>query len=104
MAYASEAGTPLVADPGYQLASEAIAAGFPVTSAPGPSAVIAALSMAGLPTDRFLFAGFAPAAKGARTAWLREIGAVPATLVIYESPKRINRMLDEMVQCFGAER
>ena len=104
VAYASEAGTPLVADPGYHLATEAIAAGIAVTSAPGPSAVIAALSIAGLPTDRFLFAGFVPAAKGARTEWLREVGAVPATLVIYESPKRINRTLDEMVQCFGPER
>ncbi len=104
VAYASEAGTPLVADPGYQLARAALAADHQVTSAPGPSAVIAALTVAGLPTDRFLFAGFAPPAKGARTAWLEEIGAVPATLVIYESAKRVNRTLEEMLTLWGGER
>jgi len=104
VAYASEAGTPLVADPGYQLGREAIAAGHLVTSAPGPSAAIAALTIAGLPTDRFLFAGFAPAARGARMSWLEELSAVPATLVIYESPKRVNRILVEMVTLFGEER
>lgn len=104
VAYASEAGTPLVADPGYQLARAAIDAGLPVTSAPGPSAMIAALTIAGLPTDRFLFAGFPPAAKGARASWLKELAGVPASLVIYESAKRINRTLDEMVTLLGEER
>lgn len=104
VAYASEAGTPLVADPGYQLGREAIAAGVAVTSAPGPSAVIAALTVAGLPTDRFLFAGFAPAAKGARKSWLMELRDIPATLVIYESAKRVNRMLGEMLIEWGEER
>ncbi len=66
VAYVSEAGTPLVADPGYALARDAIAAGHPVSTAPGPSAMIAALTIAGLPTDRFLFAGFLPNAPGAR--------------------------------------
>ena len=104
VAYASEAGTPLVADPGYQLAKEAQQAGHLVTSAPGPSAVIAALSVAGLPTDRFMFAGFAPAAKVARSTWLAELNGIPATLVIYESPKRIHRILDDMLDIYGGER
>ncbi|MCG6902449.1 MAG: 16S rRNA (cytidine(1402)-2'-O)-methyltransferase [Rhodobacter sp.] len=104
VAYASEAGTPLVADPGFELAREALAEGIAVTSAPGPSAVIAALSIAGLPTDRFMFAGFAPAAKGARQTWLQEVSALSATLVLYESPKRIQRLLAEMAALFGAER
>lgn len=104
LAYASEAGTPLVADPGFALARDAIAEGIAVTSAPGPSAVIAALSIAGLPTDRFLFAGFPPAAKGARMAWIEEIKSTPATLVFYESPKRINRLLGELRDTLGAER
>ena len=104
VAYASEAGTPLVADPGYQLVQEAVAAGYTVTTAPGPSAAIAALTIAGLPTDRFLFAGFPPAAKGARMGWLEELAGIPATVVIYDSPKRVNRILDELVTKFGGER
>ena len=102
--YASEAGTPLVADPGYQLAHAAIAAGYPVHAAPGPSAVLAALTVSGLPTDRFLFAGFPPAAAGARRKWLAELAPVAATVVLYESPKRIKDLLSELVTSFGAER
>ncbi len=101
VAYASEAGTPLVADPGYQLSRAAIAAGFPVLAAPGPSAVLAALTVAGLPSDRFLFAGFPPAAAGARRRFFADLAAVPATLVFYESPKRVSRTLREMVESFG---
>jgi 16S rRNA (cytidine1402-2'-O)-methyltransferase len=104
VAYASEAGTPLVADPGFQLARAAIVAGLPVLAAPGASAVLCALSVSGLPTDRFLFAGFPPAAAGARARFLAEIGAVPATLVLYESPKRVGRLLGEMAQALGAGR
>lgn len=104
VAYASEAGTPLVADPGYQLARAAIAAGLQVTSAPGPSAVIAALSIAGLPTDRFLFAGFAPSARAARRKWLGELAEIRATLAIYESPRRVRELLADSVQSFGADR
>ena len=104
VAYASEAGTPLVADPGYQLARAAIAAGFPVLAAPGPSAVLAALTVSGLPTDRFLFAGFAPAGAGDRARFLAELAQVPATLVLYESPKRVNRLLTELRDAWGAER
>ncbi|WP_425051386.1 16S rRNA (cytidine(1402)-2'-O)-methyltransferase [Psychromarinibacter sp. S121] len=104
VAYASEAGTPLVADPGYPLAREAVAEGIRVVPVPGPSAVTAALTVAGLPTDRFLFAGFPPAAAGARKSWMAEIAKVPATLVIYESPKRINRTLYELCEVAGEER
>jgi len=104
VAYASEAGTPMVADPGFVLARDAIAAGHPVTSAPGPSAVIAALTVAGLPTDRFLFAGFAPSTQGARRRFLRELRDIPATTVIYESPRRIHKSLADMVVELGPDR
>lgn len=101
VAYASEAGTPLIADPGYRLAADAVAAGHRVTAAPGPCAAITGISIAGLATDRFLFAGFPPQAKGARASWLDEIGSVPATLVFYESPKRIARFLGELAERWG---
>lgn len=104
VAYASEAGTPLVADPGYQLARAAIAAGHAVHAAPGPSAVLAALTVSGLPTDRFLFAGFPPATGAARQRWLAEIADAPATTVFYESPKRVGELLANLVQSFGGER
>lgn len=104
VAYASEAGTPLIADPGYQLGRAAIAAGHPVFAAPGPSAVLAALTVSGLPTDRFLFAGFPPNTESARHKWLREFASVPATLVFYESPKRVSDLLAAMVDEFGADR
>jgi len=104
VAYASEAGTPLVADPGYQLARATIDAGHPLHTAPGPSAVLAALMVSGLPTDRFLFAGFAPATQGARQKFLAELRDIPATIVLFESPKRINRILAELVEAWGAER
>lgn len=104
VAYASEAGTPLVADPGYQLARAAIEAGYPVLAAPGPSAVLAALTVSGLPTDRFLFAGFPPATAGARRRFWDEFANVPATLVFYESPKRISRTLGELCEAWGEQR
>lgn len=104
VAYVSEAGTPLVSDPGYALAREVSAAGFLLTAAPGASAVLAALSLSGLPSDRFLFAGFAPSQRGARHRWLQELAGVPATLVIYESPKRVRDLLADMVNTLGAER
>lgn len=99
--YASEAGTPLVADPGYQLGRAAIAAGHPVTAAPGPSAVLAALTVSGLPSDRFLFAGFPPSTQQARKSWLAEFVGINATLIFYESPNRIAEMLRDCVHIFG---
>lgn len=104
VAYASEAGTPLVADPGYQLARAAIEAGHPVLAAPGPSAVLTALTVAGLPSDRFLFAGFPPTAAGARARFLEELAPVAATLVLYESPKRVGKLLADMARLFGPDR
>lgn len=102
--YASEAGTPLVADPGFQLARTIIANGHPLHSAPGPSAVLAALTLAGLPSDRFCFLGFAPAQGGARRQVLTEAAKIPATLVFYESPKRIHRFLTELCDIMGPDR
>ncbi|QHQ35926.1 16S rRNA (cytidine(1402)-2'-O)-methyltransferase [Algicella marina] len=104
VAYVSDAGTPLIADPGYRLTEAAISEGFPVTSAPGASALLAALSVAGMPTDRFLFAGFPPPKGGARLAFLEGWAAVPATLVFYESPKRLGASLAAMADAFGPAR
>jgi 16S rRNA (cytidine1402-2'-O)-methyltransferase len=102
--YASEAGTPLVADPGFQLGRAAAEAGFAVTAAPGPSAVLAALTVSGLPSDRFLFAGFPPSAAGARRTWLGELAHVQATLILFESPNRVGDLLRDLVQSFGKDR
>lgn len=104
VAYASEAGTPLVADPGYQLARAAIEAGHPVRTAPGPSAALAALTVSGLPSDRFLFAGFPPSTASARRAWLEELSRTDATLILYESPKRVRDLLADLAQSFGEGR
>ncbi|MEM9779853.1 MAG: 16S rRNA (cytidine(1402)-2'-O)-methyltransferase, partial [Pseudomonadota bacterium] len=101
VAYVSDAGTPLIADPGYRLAEAAIAEGLVVRAAPGASAVLAALSVAGLPTDRFLFAGFLPPKSAARRAVLGELAAVPATLVFYESPRRLAESLADMRAVLG---
>lgn len=104
VAYAAEAGTPMVADPGFDLARAAREAGHAVTSAPGASAAITALLLSGLPTDRFLFAGFLPPASAKRKSALRELGDVAATLVFYESPKRIAASLKDAVEVLGGER
>jgi 16S rRNA (cytidine1402-2'-O)-methyltransferase len=93
VALVSDAGTPLISDPGCKLVAEARAAGVNIVTVPGPSAAIAALSIAGLPTDRFLFAGFLPAKAGQRAAAIAELAAVPATLVFYESGPRLAAML-----------
>ena len=93
LALISDAGTPLVSDPGFKLVGEALSANIPVTSAPGPSAVLAALVVAGLPTDRFFFEGFLPAKSGARRARIAELAAVPGTLVLFESPRRLTEAL-----------
>ncbi|TDT76834.1 16S rRNA (cytidine1402-2'-O)-methyltransferase [Litoreibacter halocynthiae] len=104
VAYASEAGTPLVADPGYQLGRAVTAEGYLVTAAPGPSAVLAALSVSGLATDAFFFAGFAPTSKGQRQSFLKSLAEVPGTLVFYESPKRVHKMLADLVEVYGEMR
>ena len=104
VAYASEAGTPLIADPGYDLSRSAASEGHLVTAAPGASAILAALTIAGLPTDRFLFAGFLPSSGSARKTALRELRDVPATLVFYESPKRAGKSLRDMSEVLGGDR
>lgn len=104
VAYASEAGTPLISDPGYDLARDVAEAGGAVTAAPGASAVLSALNVAGLPTDRFLFAGFLPNARGARKTALTELAAVQATLVFYESPRRVAAMLSDAAEVLGSSR
>ncbi|SHL39764.1 16S rRNA (cytidine1402-2'-O)-methyltransferase [Roseovarius litoreus] len=102
--YASEAGTPMVADPGFDLARAALEAGYHLISAPGPSAVITALTVAGLPTDHFFFAGFLPNASGKRKTALETLAEVPGTLVFYESPKRVAAMLRDAATVLGGER
>ncbi|WP_299683975.1 16S rRNA (cytidine(1402)-2'-O)-methyltransferase [uncultured Tateyamaria sp.] len=104
VAYASEAGMPGIADPGFELARAARAAGVPVTCAPGPSAVVTALAVAGLPTDAFHFAGFLPNTQAARKKALTALRDVQATLVFYESPKRLRAMLLDAAEVFGADR
>lgn len=104
VAYAPEAGTPLVSDPGFGLARAAAAEGLPVVAVPGASALLAALAVAGLPSDRVLFAGFPPAAAGDRARAFAEMAGVPATLVLYESPKRVARTLQDLAAAFGADR
>lgn len=89
VALVSDAGTPLISDPGYKLVRDARAAGIAVTTIPGPSAVVAALTLAGLPTDRFLFLGFLPPKGGAKATAIAEVAAVRATLVLYESGPRL---------------
>ena len=101
VALVSDAGTPLVADPGWRLARMAIDAGVPVRAAPGASALLAALAVAGLPTDRFLFAGFPPVKTAERARWLDEFARVPATLVFYEAPHRLPESVAAMAEAFG---
>ena len=104
IALASDAGTPLISDPGSALVAGAVAAGVEVRAIPGPSAVIAALSVAGLPSERFAFEGFLPAKAGARRARLTALVAEPRTLVFFEAPHRIQPSLADFVTAFGAER
>ncbi|HEV7335931.1 MAG TPA: 16S rRNA (cytidine(1402)-2'-O)-methyltransferase [Bosea sp. (in: a-proteobacteria)] len=101
LALISDAGTPLVSDPGYKLVAELVAEGLPVTGIPGPSAVLAALVLAGLPTDRFFFEGFLPPKSAARKARLTELAAIPGTLVFFESPRRLAEMLGDAAVVLG---
>jgi len=96
VALVSDAGTPLISDPGYKLVRDARAAGRFVTTVAGPCAAVAALTLAGLPTDRFLFLGFLPPRAAARAAAIAEAAAVRATLVLYESPSRLAATLDAL--------
>jgi 16S rRNA (cytidine1402-2'-O)-methyltransferase len=104
VAYASEAGTPLISDPGFELVRAVAAAGLPLTAAPGPCAAICALTLSGLPSDRFLFAGFPPSAKAARRSFLADYADLQATLIFYESPNRLVGLLADMATVFGGAR
>ena len=101
IALVSDAGTPLISDPGYKLVRDARAAGHPVTTIPGPCAAIAALTLAGLPTDRFLFLGFLPPKEKARAEAIAEVAGVRATLILYESGPRLGETLAALAQGLG---
>lgn len=102
IALVSDAGTPLISDPGYKLVRAARAAGHRVHTVPGPSAAVAALTLAGLPTDRFLFLGFLPAKAKAREDAITEVAGIRATLVLYESGPRLGDALAALAQVLGA--
>jgi 16S rRNA (cytidine1402-2'-O)-methyltransferase len=102
VALVSDAGTPLISDPGFKLAREACAAGFAVTALPGPSSVLAALTVAGLPTDRFYFGGFLPAKQTARRARLTELSRIDATLVLFEAGSRVQETVTDLASIMGA--
>jgi 16S rRNA (cytidine1402-2'-O)-methyltransferase len=104
VALVSDAGTPLISDPGFHLAAEAAAAGHGVVPIPGASALLSALVASGLPTDAFFFAGFLPPKESARRKRLAELAAVPATLIFYESPQRLAASLADMAATLGAGR
>ncbi|MDH6136345.1 16S rRNA (cytidine1402-2'-O)-methyltransferase [Kitasatospora sp. MAA4] len=100
----TDAGMPSVSDPGYRLVAAAVAADIKVTAVPGPSAVLTALALSGLPVDRFTFEGFLPRKAGDRARQLAEVAAEPRTMVFFEAPHRIAEALDAMAEAFGADR
>jgi 16S rRNA (cytidine1402-2'-O)-methyltransferase len=104
IALVSDAGTPLISDPGYRLVQLALAHGITVVPIPGPSALIAALVVAGLPTDRFIFEGFLPKKPGRRRRRLQALRDAPHTLIFYESPRRVHDVLGEMQALWGDRR
>ncbi|MEO1102564.1 MAG: 16S rRNA (cytidine(1402)-2'-O)-methyltransferase, partial [Pseudomonadota bacterium] len=101
VALVSDAGTPLISDPGFRLVGEARAAGVAVHAVPGPAAVVAAISVAGLPTDAFMFAGFLPPKTAARRARIKTLSNVPATLAFYEAPHRLSETLKDLGELLG---
>jgi len=101
LALVSDAGTPLVSDPGHRLVREALQEGLPVFPIPGASAVLAALACAGLPSDRFFFAGFLPAKSGERRSRIESLKAIPSTLIFFDSAKRLGESLAEMADILG---
>jgi 16S rRNA (cytidine1402-2'-O)-methyltransferase len=104
IALVSDAGTPLLSDPGYELVNQAAAAGFEVHTIPGPSAITAALAVAGLPTSRFCFEGFLPTRQRERRTQLSRLAQEPRTLVFFEAPHRITETLADLVAEFGGDR
>jgi 16S rRNA (cytidine1402-2'-O)-methyltransferase len=104
VALVSDAGTPLISDPGYRLVRAAAAAGHTVTALPGASAVLAALSLAGLPTDRFFFEGFLPPKQGARQKRIAELSAIPATIIVFETGPRLTASLADLAAGLGSRK
>ncbi|HET7518201.1 MAG TPA: 16S rRNA (cytidine(1402)-2'-O)-methyltransferase, partial [Actinomycetes bacterium] len=104
LALVSDAGTPAVSDPGYHLVAACLERGVPVEVVPGPSAVVAALVVSGLPTDRFCFEGFLPRRPGQRDRRLAELAAEPRTMVFFEAPHRVLATLEAMAAAFGPDR
>ena len=104
IALVSDAGTPLLSDPGFELVRRVAQEGISIVAVPGPSAITAALSIAGLPTERFSFEGFLPARLGERRTRLAELASETRTLVFFEAPHRIAECLEDMAQAFGTER
>jgi len=101
VAVVTDAGSPAISDPGYPLVRAAVAAGFTVVSVPGPSAILAALQVSGLPTDAFTFAGFLPVKSAARRRRLEDLSHRPETIIVFESPHRIERCLDDLEAIWG---
>jgi 16S rRNA (cytidine1402-2'-O)-methyltransferase len=101
IALVSDSGTPLISDPGFKLVQDLIAKGIKIESIPGPSAVIGALTVSGLPTDKFTFIGFLPKKSGQQDKLLKEYGALESTLVIYESPYRVVKLLEQLKTSLG---
>jgi 16S rRNA (cytidine1402-2'-O)-methyltransferase len=104
IALVTDAGTPGISDPGERVVAAVAAAGFPVSAVPGPSAVVMALSLSGLPTERFVFEGFLPTKASSRQAVLQELAAQRRTVVLYEAPHRLLLLLTELAKYFGADR
>ncbi len=102
LAYVSDAGTPLISDPGYHLVRSAIESGIPIVPVPGPSAVITALSVSGMPSDRFAFFGFLPEKRGRRRSFLETLKTLSLTLVFYESPRRLAESLKDIRDILGS--
>ena len=102
LALVSDAGTPLISDPGFKLVSDALAQNIEVVSVPGASAVLAALVVAGLPTDRFFFEGFLPPKSAARRGRIAELSSIPGTLVFFESPRRLAETMSDLAAVLGA--
>lgn len=101
IALVSDAGTPLISDPGYKLVRECISQNIPVDSLPGPSSVITALTLSGLPPDRFMFVGYPPEKSGRRLKWLQDLKKVDSTIIMFVSPHKILKNLAEMKEVFG---
>ncbi|HSX39088.1 MAG TPA: 16S rRNA (cytidine(1402)-2'-O)-methyltransferase [Candidatus Saccharimonadales bacterium] len=101
VALVSDSGTPLISDPGFKLVRDVMRAGYKVVPIPGPSAVITALGVSSLPTDKFVYLGFLPKGPNQRKDLLKQYGQFDATLVVYESPFRVRKLLEEVVEVFG---